>query len=151
MPFDPATGIYTPPEGAEDAFPGKIIASATWNAIFTDIAAALTSLGTMGLSEPTIKTTVGPFTVTTETYIALNKASPSVTTINLPTVASRNEAALRVVDWAGNAGDITFVPNGSETIDGLANWKVASSGGQGLGGTITLRPSTTLGGWVVLP
>ena len=37
--------MYTPPNGAENAFPGEIIASATWNSIFTDLSAALTFLG----------------------------------------------------------------------------------------------------------
>ena len=42
------TGIYTPPTGAEDATPGTVIRSATWNTVFTDIAAALTQLGMNG-------------------------------------------------------------------------------------------------------
>lgn len=44
MPFDPATGVYTPVVGALNAFPGKIIGSATWNAIFQDISDALTQV-----------------------------------------------------------------------------------------------------------
>lgn len=43
MPFD-SSGVYTPPNGSENAFPGQVIASATWNAIFTDIADAITAL-----------------------------------------------------------------------------------------------------------
>lgn len=151
MPFDPTTGVYTPATGAENAFPGKVIASATWNDINIDYAAALTLLGQVILSEPTIKTTAGPFTVTTETYIALNKGSASATSIVLPAVATRSGQSLKVVDWAGNAGDITFTPNGAETIEGLSTWKVTSTGGAGLGGSITLMPSTGLSGWVVLP
>lgn len=38
-------GIYTPPTGAEDAAPGQVIRSATWNTIFIDMAAALTDIG----------------------------------------------------------------------------------------------------------
>lgn len=38
-------GVYTPPTGAENAFAGKTIASATWNAIFIDIASALSTCG----------------------------------------------------------------------------------------------------------
>jgi hypothetical protein len=45
MGFNLTTGVYTPPNGATNAFPGQIIASATWNAIHTDISAALTQLG----------------------------------------------------------------------------------------------------------
>lgn len=143
-------GTYTPPDGALNAFPGKIIASATWNAIFQDITNVLTLLAQVNVREPYIVTTAGPFTVTTETYFALNKAAPSVTAIALPAVASRSEQALTIVDWAGNAGDITITPNGAETIEGLASWILASSGGAGFGGRIILRPSVDLNGWAVL-
>jgi len=43
MPFN-SSGVYTPASGATTAFPGQVIASATWNAIFTDISNALTDL-----------------------------------------------------------------------------------------------------------
>lgn len=42
MPF--SNGVYTPPTGAENATAGKVIASATWNSIFTDLSTALTQL-----------------------------------------------------------------------------------------------------------
>lgn len=35
---------FVPPAGATDAFPGQVIASATWNAIFTDIYAILNTV-----------------------------------------------------------------------------------------------------------
>lgn len=149
MPFN-GDGNYTPPSGATTAAPGDIIASATWNAIFTDISDALTLLGQVALTEPLILTTAGPFTITTETYVALNKGAPSITSIVLPPVADRNRQPLKVVDWAGNAGDITFTPDGAETIEGLATWTLASSGGPGLGGRIILMPSEDLSGWAVL-
>ena len=44
MPF--LNGVYTPPDGAEDAVPGEVIRSATWNTIFTDLSNALTQVGT---------------------------------------------------------------------------------------------------------
>lgn len=44
MPINPVTGVYTPPAAAENAFPGKVIASADWNAIFTDLSSAMTSV-----------------------------------------------------------------------------------------------------------
>lgn len=150
MPFD-STGTFEPPAGAENAFPGKVIESAVWNAVFTDISAALTLLGQMLLSVGTIKTTAGPFTITTETFIILNKGAPSVTGITLPAVATRSGQALRVVDWAGNAGDITFTPAGGQTIEGLSTWVVTSTGGAGFGATINLVPNSGLTGWIVLP
>jgi hypothetical protein len=36
--------IYTAPAAATDAYPGKVIASADWNAIFTDLQTALNQL-----------------------------------------------------------------------------------------------------------
>lgn len=42
-------GTYTPPTGAENAAPGGVIRSATWNTIFTDMSAALTSCGPVSI------------------------------------------------------------------------------------------------------
>mgnify|MGYP001591579658 CR=1 FL=1 len=98
-----------------------------------------------------VQTGAGPFTLTDEVWLVLNKAAPSATSIVLPAVATRMTSGLLwVVDWAGNAGDITFTPNGAETIMGLASWIVGSSGGAGLGGKICLKPSVALSGWLVL-
>ncbi len=44
MPFDFATGVYTPATGAETAAPGQLIQSTVWNNIFTDISTALTAV-----------------------------------------------------------------------------------------------------------
>jgi hypothetical protein len=44
VPFNNVTGVYSPPAAATDAFAGKVIASADWNAIFTDISSGLTTL-----------------------------------------------------------------------------------------------------------
>ncbi len=46
MPYNVSTGVYAPPDGAEDAVPGEVIRSATWNTIFTDLSNALTQVGT---------------------------------------------------------------------------------------------------------
>jgi len=51
MPFSGT--IYTPPTGAENATPGAIIQSATWNAIHTDIAAALTEVMSQLIAQST--------------------------------------------------------------------------------------------------
>jgi hypothetical protein len=42
MPFSGNT--YTPPAGAESAAPGQVVQSAVWDAIFTDLASALTQV-----------------------------------------------------------------------------------------------------------
>lgn len=151
MPYDLATGIFTPPSGAENAFAGKLIESATWNAIFTDIASALTQVGQSSLSIPTIVTGAGPFTISAdESLFVMNKGSPSASAIALPAVALREGRPLVIKDWRGNAGDITITPNGSETIEGLSSWLLSSGGSPGTGGSIKLLPSTDLSGWLVL-
>lgn len=80
--------------------------------------------------------------------IAINKAAPSATPIQLPAVVSRNGLALHIVDWSGNNGDVTITPFGAEKIMGLAS-AILGSGPQGIGSaaSITLYPSTTLNGW----
>lgn len=80
--------------------------------------------------------------------VILNKAAPSPTQVNLPSVASRNGLPLIVTDFAGNGGDVTITPNGAETIMGLAN-AVLTSNGQGVGTAagIVIYPNTTLNGW----
>lgn len=45
MAFDPSSGIYSAPSGSTSASAGLVIASATWNSIFTDISTALSQLG----------------------------------------------------------------------------------------------------------
>jgi len=98
-----------------------------------------------------VKTTAGPFTITDEVWFVLNKAAPSSTSIVLPAVASRMASGLLwIVDWAGNAGDITFTPDGTEKIMGLSSWVVGSAGGAGLGGKICLKPVVALSGWLVI-
>jgi hypothetical protein len=80
LPFNPATGVYTPPTGAENAAPGEVIRSATWNTIFTDIAAALTQLGQSSwVVTPRVITTAGSFTVhTTDSIIQVKASAPTI-------------------------------------------------------------------------
>jgi hypothetical protein len=105
----------------------------------------------LGLSAQRIITAAGLVTVTAiDAIIVLNKASPSVTPMQLPTVASRNSLALLIADFAGNGGDITITPATGEKIMGLAvdaPW-VVGSGGAGLGGSVTLTPVVSVG-WLV--
>src|SRR5271170_5972907 len=58
MPF--VGPIYTPPAGAESATPGAVVQSAVWNAVFTDIAAALTQLATQANTTPTWANILSP-------------------------------------------------------------------------------------------
>lgn len=51
MPFN-AAGTYTPASGATSATPGQVLQSAVWDAIFTDISSALTTLMTQAINTP---------------------------------------------------------------------------------------------------
>jgi hypothetical protein len=144
MPFNPGTGVYTPPNGAENAFAGQIIASATWNAIFTDISAALTQLaqGLVTVAPRTI-TAIGSFAInTTDTLVLVQASTPTIT---LPASATKASA----VTIVGNASGIfssrhaVVVPNGGELIDGLSTVTLQNDYQ-----SITLVPLAA-GGWVV--
>ena len=144
MPFNPQTGIYTPPNGAENAFPGEVIASATWNSIFTDIAEALTQLGQQQVVyNPRIINASGVVSVAVADRLILIEAS--VPNILLPPGATK----LNPVTIIGNAAGIfsitnaTLTPSGSEKIDGLALNPVLTNDYQ----SITLLPLAA-GGYV---
>lgn len=80
--------------------------------------------------------------------IVLNKAAPSNTTITLPQVALRNGLPLTIVDFNGNGGDITVLPDGAETIMSLAQAVIISNGaGVGLAGLLVITPNVALQGW----
>lgn len=117
MPFD-AAGVFTPPDGSENAFPGQVIRSAVWNATFVDIADALTLLGKQLYGFTSVTTT--PYVpLVTDALLLVNLGSP--VSINLPVASTRSGYPLIVKDVSGVAhtNNITIVPNGAELIDGL--------------------------------
>lgn len=143
MPYDTSTGIYTPPDGAENAFAGEIIRSATWNSIFTDISAALTQLGTgVFVNGPRIISSSGNFTVAaTDEVIYIRAPAPTIT---MPLAANKT-------------GPVTLL-GAASTIFGSNTSKVLFTGGElGSGNatlilnanyqTITLYPQT--GGYIL--
>lgn len=68
-------------------------------------------------------TAAGAVTIlTTDLTILLNKTVGAATNIILPASNSRGGASVTVKDYKGdaNTNNITFVPNGTETIDGLS-------------------------------
>lgn len=136
-------GVYTPPTGAENAAPGEVIRSATWNSIFTDISAALTLLGQQ-LYGTTAVTTTPYVPVITDAFLQVNDAG--AVTINLPTAASRSGYPLAIKDVSGAAqtNNITINPNGAETIEGLTSIKINVAYGG-----FNLYPVTS--GWVLHP
>lgn len=143
MPFDSA-GVYTPPNGATNAFAGQIIASATWNALFADIASALTKCGQNQLIQaPRIISAVGNITVSTTDRIIIIQASVPI--ITLPASITK----LNPVTIVGGAVGIfstfnsTLTPNGSEKIDGLTPNPVLQGDFQ----AITLVPIAF--GWII--
>jgi hypothetical protein len=58
MPF--SGNQYTPPAGALTAAPGQIVQSSVWDAIFTDMAAAFTTLMTQANTTPTWSNVLAP-------------------------------------------------------------------------------------------
>jgi len=70
-----------------------------------------------------IVTAAGDVTVLAgDTTILMNKTVGQATNIALPTSASRGGVPLTIKDYKGDANinNITFVPSGTETIDGLS-------------------------------
>jgi hypothetical protein len=145
MPFNSA-GVYTPASGAETAVPGAVIASATWNSIFTDISSALTLLGQQLYNQTTVLIGASPYTPAATDALLLVTSSGGAITISLPTAASRSGYPIGIKDISGQAGtnNITINRASSDTIDGLTSIKIATNYG-----AFWLTPVT--GGWVVFP
>jgi hypothetical protein len=127
MPFN-SSGVYTPPTGAENALPGQIIRSATWNSIFTDIATALTQLGEASwVATPVVLSSSGSnYTIApTDAVIVVAASTP---TIVLP-LASTKKGPVRVL-------------GGASTIFGSANTVLAITGGDSISGLSAITLST---------
>lgn len=89
--------------------------------------------------------------VSTDRIILLNKTVGAATNIVLPTSASRNGAPITVKDYKGdaNTNNATFVPSGTETIDGFSPANAITNGSALIDinyGKKTLYPLTA-GGW----
>jgi hypothetical protein len=119
VPFN-SSGVFTMPAGATSAAPLQVIASATWDSIFTDIQTALTQLGqNQVVQTPTIQGS-GSFTVATTDTIVLVTASTS--TITLPAASTKTSPVTIVGNAAGIFGthNATITPNGGDTVNGLS-------------------------------
>lgn len=142
MPFD-SDGVYTPPNGAENAAPGDIIRSETWNDIFTDISEALTLLGEQLYGQTAVTAT--PYVPAATDTLALVNVAGAVT-VNLPLSSARDGYPLTIKDISGAAAtnNITINKNTTDTIEGLSSIVIATNWGG-----YTLVPVT--GGWIIKP
>lgn len=94
---------------------------------------------------PQVITADGDHTVAeSEYFLVFNKVSDQATEVILPASAGR-ERPLAIKDGKGDAPtyNITITPDGSETIDGLDEWKLTFSG-QGI---ILIPRADGLGWW----
>lgn len=154
-----ANGIYTikadytllaPILGVADLTTKELVvldlSSGKYNTI---TAAALIAAGT---STYRLVTAAGDVTIlSSDVTILLNKTVGAATNIVLPTSASRNGLPVTVKDYKGdaNTNNITFVPNGTETIDGFSPAAAIANGVALIDintGKKTLFPLTS-GGW----
>lgn len=149
VPF--ALSTHIPASGPLDV-PGLNFQFSKLVAMIQQMASTIDLLlvGTLPDVDAAVVTASGPVVVgATTRAVILNKAAPSVTPIQLPTVASRNKLSLLIADFAGNGGDVTITPATGEKIMGLAAnapWTLGS-GGAGFGGSIRLYPVPNVG-WV---
>jgi hypothetical protein len=96
------SGIYTPPTGATNSTPGTVIRSATWNTVFTDIAAALTQL-----AQQSFTSTVSTIAASAYTVVAADAALifnvGSTATVTMPTPSTNVGRWLRIKTVASQA------------------------------------------------
>jgi hypothetical protein len=133
MPFDPITKVYTPPNGAENATPGEIIASATWNSIFTDIANALTQLGQGLITAPQRSITSAGNLPIVGTDVILNINSTSDLTPIIPLASSRAGAAF-IFNCVVGSHTQTLIRTAPDTFNGNASINLVG------GATVILFP-----------
>lgn len=118
-----SSGVYTPPTGAENAAPSQIIRSATWNTIFTDISAALTTLGqaSPAVAAPTTLTTAAAYTVSATDRVVIVTAA--VGTITMPLGTSRTGSVSILGGATGYFGthNVVLLPTSPDTLSGQAS------------------------------
>jgi len=105
----------------------------------------------LGWKEPEIITGATGTVTAGVSSAAVQRAAPSATNIQLPSVADQDGQPLHIFDWSTSVTDheITLTPSGTETIMLAASWAVYSNAAQL--GSITLYPSTNLQGWYIAP
>ena len=147
MPRNSTTGVFTRTANSfSNPVFGTIIDPEDADLLFDDYDQGLTA---SIAKEPTQATVSSVTVAANDGSIAIVRTAPAATTINLPTVASRNGAPLPISDWSTSVTEhtITIDPAGVETIQGLATIQIISTASQLA--SITLYPSTDLNGWFV--
>lgn len=81
----------------------------------------------------------------------IQRTTPSVTGVILPTIASRRGTKLQIADWSDGvtAHVINLTPAAGQTIMRRSAWTLYSTADQLAG--VTLQPSPELNGWVIAP
>lgn len=116
-----------------------------------DVSALLIALGTFAATATTQRATIrtattSPITVSSTDYCVVCKlAAPGAVAVTLP--AGSTGQLYVILDGTGDAAtnNITITPNGSETINGAANYVIRTNNG-----SVILQFNTTLTRWVVL-
>lgn len=83
--------------------------------------------------------------------VAINRSAPATTALTLPSAASQSGLSLSIFDWSTSVTShtITLTPNAGDVIMRQSSWSILSNSASL--GSLTLRPSTTLGGWYIAP
>lgn len=99
---------------------------------------------------PALDQAAGTYTVTTEQVLLIKKTVPAAHNIQLPAAASRSGLGVIIKDVAGNAAAnvATILPNGAETIDGLASLPINANYG---GFNLIPLPVSAGAGWYISP
>lgn len=145
MPRNPSTGVYTAPSNSfNPAVAGTAIDPSDWNDTQDDYVDALTdslsrtgeggmdadldmadndilNVGAIDLSSR-IVTAAGAITIAAgDVYVIVRKTVPAATVVNFP-AASTKIGPVTVIDGDGTwaTTNMTFTPNGAETISGAA-------------------------------
>jgi hypothetical protein len=110
-------------------------ATGVWNKV--SLSSILTGSQTVQIVTAAGDVTVQP----NDGLIILNKTVGAATNVILPAAANK-VGRVKVVDWKNDSdvNNVTFVPNGSEKIQGLSGWKL-----NGQGASIALDPIPGLG------
>lgn len=122
MPFN-SSGVYTPPTGAQNAAPGVVIRSTTWNTIFTDISAALTTLGqaSPAVAAPTTLSAASAYTVVPADRVVLVSAAVGTIVLGAATLRAGNLTIMGTSTLFFGTNSVVLLPTGADKISGAGS------------------------------